>query len=329
MFVDALGGQKARIALARAVYSRASVILLDDVLSAVDAHTAKHIVDHCFKGPLMQDRTVILVSHHVQLCAPIASYVVCLENGSVELATSGTEFLESKKYKVLSGNNAADDDKNAATIPTGVQGVSKSKESSKLINKLFKNVAANELPTFSDSSPANSAASSVDDDSDSGGESEGDSLKKDARKLIEEETRAVGNVDASVFKLYLGANADGLAGTLIFWGLFLAVFLGNKIMDVTETYVLSLWSGSNDKSSGPSTPVLSHIFLQSRSVDFYLGLYTAVTLLNVFVSTVRWLVLYQGALKASQKLYKSILRAVLRSPLRFFDTVPLGRLLNR
>lgn len=314
--------------MARAVYSRASAILLDDVLSAVDAHTARHIVDHCFKGPLLKDRTIILVSHHVQLCAPIAGYVVCLENGNVDMATSGSEFLASKKYRTLSGMDAADDEENVITNkPSPALGSSKPKEPSKLTKRLFRNVAANEVPQFADNSPAESVASSVDGDSDS--DSETDSLNKPARKFIEDETRAVGHVDASVFKMYLGANADGLAGTLIFWTSFVAVFLGNKIMDVAETYVLSLWSNSNDQAPKPTKTIFSLFFQQTNSVDFYLGLYTAVTLLNVVVSTVRWLVLYNGALRASQRLYKSILRAVLRSPLRFFDTVPLGRLLNR
>ena len=55
------GGQKARITLARAVYSHAEILLLDDVLAALDVHTARWIVDKCFKGDLLRGRTVILV----------------------------------------------------------------------------------------------------------------------------------------------------------------------------------------------------------------------------------------------------------------------------
>lgn len=55
------GGQKARITLARAVYSPAKILLLDDVLAALDVHTSRWIVDKCFKGDLLRGRTVLLV----------------------------------------------------------------------------------------------------------------------------------------------------------------------------------------------------------------------------------------------------------------------------
>ena len=94
------GGQKARIALCRAVYSRSSTILLDDVLSAgetripfffsllreltvsppstlsVDAHTARFLFQNCLKGPLLKNRTVIIVTHAVGLVLPGAAYGV-------------------------------------------------------------------------------------------------------------------------------------------------------------------------------------------------------------------------------------------------------------
>ncbi|KAI0371499.1 multidrug resistance-associated ABC transporter [Pilatotrama ljubarskyi] len=72
------GGQKARITLARAVYSSAEILLLDDVLAALDVHTSKWIVDKCFKGELVRGRTVLLVTHNVAIASPIAEYVVSL-----------------------------------------------------------------------------------------------------------------------------------------------------------------------------------------------------------------------------------------------------------
>ncbi|KDR83119.1 hypothetical protein GALMADRAFT_238944 [Galerina marginata CBS 339.88] len=70
------GGQKARVTLARAVYSSAEIILLDDVLAALDVHTSKWIVDECLKGDLIRGRTVLLVTHNVALTSPIADHIV-------------------------------------------------------------------------------------------------------------------------------------------------------------------------------------------------------------------------------------------------------------
>ncbi|KAK0480768.1 hypothetical protein IW261DRAFT_1474488 [Armillaria novae-zelandiae] len=77
------GGQKARVTLARAIYSKADIILLDDVLAALDVHTSKWIIDKCFKGDLIKDRTVILVTHNIAMAEPIAQYIVSLKEGRV------------------------------------------------------------------------------------------------------------------------------------------------------------------------------------------------------------------------------------------------------
>ena len=59
------GGQKARISLARAIYREADIYLLDDPLSAVDTHVARHIFSHCVKG-FLAGKTVLLVTHQIQ-----------------------------------------------------------------------------------------------------------------------------------------------------------------------------------------------------------------------------------------------------------------------
>ncbi|KAF8513392.1 hypothetical protein JB92DRAFT_3116459 [Gautieria morchelliformis] len=72
------GGQKARVTLARAVYSDAAILLLDDVLAALDVHTASFIVEKCLQGDLLRGRTTILVTHNVAMVAPIVDFVVSL-----------------------------------------------------------------------------------------------------------------------------------------------------------------------------------------------------------------------------------------------------------
>ncbi|CDO76129.1 hypothetical protein BN946_scf184876.g22 [Trametes cinnabarina] len=87
------GGQKARVTLARAVYSTADILLLDDILAALDVHTSKWIVEKCLKGDLLEGRTIILVTHNVAMVSPVASFVVdlgpdgrILSQGSLENA---------------------------------------------------------------------------------------------------------------------------------------------------------------------------------------------------------------------------------------------------
>ncbi|EMD41584.1 hypothetical protein CERSUDRAFT_110134 [Gelatoporia subvermispora B] len=95
------GGQKARVTLARAIYSSADVLLLDDVLAALDVHTAKWIVDKCFRGDLVRGRTVILVTHNVAIASPIADFVVSLGTDG-RIASMGSLDLALAKNKKLS-----------------------------------------------------------------------------------------------------------------------------------------------------------------------------------------------------------------------------------
>ncbi|KAF9481117.1 multidrug resistance-associated ABC transporter [Pholiota conissans] len=85
------GGQKARVTLARAVYSQAQVILLDDILAALDVHTAAWIVEKCLKGDLIKDRTVLLVTHNITLVSPLAKYIVSIGQDGV-LSTQSTSI---------------------------------------------------------------------------------------------------------------------------------------------------------------------------------------------------------------------------------------------
>ncbi|KAF9811113.1 hypothetical protein IEO21_06662 [Rhodonia placenta] len=69
---------QARVTLARAIYSTAEILLLDDILAALDVHTTKWIVEKCLQGDLVRGRTVLLVTHNVSLAGPIAQHIVSL-----------------------------------------------------------------------------------------------------------------------------------------------------------------------------------------------------------------------------------------------------------
>jgi ABC-type multidrug transport system ATPase subunit len=110
------------VSLARAVYSRASTIVLDDVISAVDAHTSQHIINKCFQSPLMAGRTIIIASHAVEALAPLADQAIYLDEGRVQWQGTGPELLESEhmshlKSETSSSSSVLEDDPAATSEP--------------------------------------------------------------------------------------------------------------------------------------------------------------------------------------------------------------------
>lgn len=75
------GGQKARVALARAVYSPCRILLLDDPLAALDHDTAGKVVRRFLQGPLAQGRTIVVVTHRDDLVLRIADQVIDMDDG--------------------------------------------------------------------------------------------------------------------------------------------------------------------------------------------------------------------------------------------------------
>lgn len=116
--VNLSGGQKARINLARCLYSRAKTVYMDDILSAVDAHTAHYIVRECLAGDLFKDRTVVLVTHHVGLCLPVCGFVVSLRDGVVEQAGPAAEVkLSVSAAQLLEEEVEAEEKEEPADLP--------------------------------------------------------------------------------------------------------------------------------------------------------------------------------------------------------------------
>lgn len=79
------GGQKWRVALARALYSSAEILVLEDVIAAVDAPIARHICDKALQGELVYKRTVIMATHRPDYCATFADYIATAKNGTVSI----------------------------------------------------------------------------------------------------------------------------------------------------------------------------------------------------------------------------------------------------
>ncbi|TCD67258.1 hypothetical protein EIP91_000335 [Steccherinum ochraceum] len=288
--VNLSGGQKARVSLARAVYSRASILFLDDVLSAVDAHTAHHLYFECLKGDLMRGRTIILVSHHVQLCVPGASYIVALDNGRVQFQGDREAFNKSGVLSTLSQSGATDPaDGIQVTLVHSVEEVA---------NKASGKAIKSESSEASSTPPATVAPDAK-------------PVKKVPRKYVEEEKRAVGRIDTDVWTTYVTAY-----GGAFYWILFAFCLLLAAAVPLLENGWLKIWSGAAGKET-------------ARSPIFYVGVYAAVTGTGLILSTLRYFVLYRGGMNASRVLYQRLLESILFADIRFHDTVSRGRLLNR
>ncbi|KAM6980884.1 ATP-binding cassette sub-family C member 12-like [Aplochiton taeniatus] len=94
--INLSGGQKQRVSLARAVYANKDVLLLDDPLSAVDAHVGKHIFEKCIEGELKR-KTVILVTHQIQYLE-FCSRVMLLEDGKIKEIGNHEELMQSQSH---------------------------------------------------------------------------------------------------------------------------------------------------------------------------------------------------------------------------------------
>ena len=94
--VNLSGGQKARIAIARALYSNADIYLFDDPLSALDAYVGMSIFNKVFKEYL-KGKTVIVVTHALQYI-PLMNQVYHMKEGKIEWAGTGEEATHKEFY---------------------------------------------------------------------------------------------------------------------------------------------------------------------------------------------------------------------------------------
>ncbi|NWR48200.1 MRP3 protein, partial [Regulus satrapa] len=95
--INLSGGQRQRVSLARAVYSSSDIFLLDDPLSAVDSHVAKHIFNKVI-GPdgILKGKTRILVTHGISFL-PQVDHIIVLVNGKISEMGSYQELLKQNK----------------------------------------------------------------------------------------------------------------------------------------------------------------------------------------------------------------------------------------
>ncbi|KAJ1428488.1 P-loop containing nucleoside triphosphate hydrolase [Sesbania bispinosa] len=130
--VNLSGGQRARLALARALYHGSDVIMLDDVLSAVDAQVAQWILHNAILGPLMQGKTRLLCTHNIQAMSS-ADMIIVLDKGHIKWMGNSAEFLISS-YTGFSPLNEIDSTLNSHGQSCSTNSSPKSKEQSLIMH---------------------------------------------------------------------------------------------------------------------------------------------------------------------------------------------------
>ncbi|KAL8939646.1 MAG: hypothetical protein Q9216_003254 [Gyalolechia sp. 2 TL-2023] len=337
------GGQKQRISLARALYCNSRHILLDDCLSAVDSHTAKHIFEQCIRGPLMVDRTCILVTHNIALCLPAAKHVVYLKNGKITAQGSPDEV--------------------AATGVLGDDQIT-SKPSSKSGTGAQSRVPSTENLEDQAGKPVNGHAKTAN------GVMNGPAHRGRADSVEQEnantrtESKAEGGVKKDVIKLYLAAM-----GPWYFWVMAVSIFILQQFGSVLPNIWIRQWANSYQirnaqittaarssktgylLSTSYSSPVsclsgstcpwnfplrsmpasvgITSSPAEDIDVPYYLGIYAVLALLYVLISMFREALIFWGSLVASWKLHERLLESVTRAKFKFFDSTPLGQMMNR
>lgn len=328
------GGQKQRVSLARGLYSNSKTVLLDDCLSAVDSHTALWIYENCISGPLMQNRTCILVSHNVALTVQNADWVILMENGRVKKQDAPEKLLSS-------GDLGADDLVKNSVLNSRNQSTSDLKA---LDNKEARN---NDLKAKSAVIDAKLKAAN-DKHTD---EAEVSDIQKSDGKLVEDELKAEGAVSLSVYLGYFK-----FFGGFTIWFFMLSSYILSQAVYVFQSYWLRKWSLDSENSQAayvisyginavkPAVDAVRLSFIvqsvigarevvqayrEENSTMYYLITYGIIGVVYSIIASAKILITFYAGVDASNRMFIKVLESVLNAKLRFFDKTPIGRIMNR
>ena len=275
--INLSGGQKARVALARAVYANPDIYMLDDPLSAVDAHVGKHLFEKGIKKEMHgKGKTVLFATNQLFVLDKVDRIIMMQEGKIGEIGTYSELMAKKGPFSLLI--DEFNSKKQAVPKLERMRSSSRDSESDVELQE-------NEI-----------------DQTEEG-------------KLIEKEGLETGGVDSKVFFLYF-VKALGDSYKVIGWLIFLSLLAqaSQNIHELTS----SMWSRAFEDDEGNDKKFMRYFILWA-----VLG-FTA--LLLALARAFGWA--YQ-AICASTQLHENLLRNVIRCKMSFYDTTPMGRILNR
>ncbi|XP_059177525.1 multidrug resistance-associated protein 1-like [Physella acuta] len=331
--INLSGGQKQRVSLARAVYHKSDIYLLDDPLSAVDSHVGRHIFDHVIgKNGLLKNKTRVLVTHGLQWLPEVDRVFVmtdgqCTEQGSFEelMSHNGpfSQFLsqylsqqqaQTERVKIRDVNvNLKDEEESVSIIELENEEARKD-----IIKRLVSSdtIKENDLELkkhFED----NKQTTFVKQLSMKAVEAEEFDVSS---KLIQEEEIASGRVSWSVYTSFW--KSMGYFSISVMSLLFLSCF----VFELVAGFWLSYWVDS---------PLLNNHSLPAHSPErhaeniYYVSIYSIWGILETVAVIIFTIIKSFRHRHVARKTYELLINSILTSPIQFFDTTPIGRILSR
>lgn len=281
--INLSGGQKQRVSLARACYSDSDIYLLDDPLSALDSHVAKHVFDKVLSSTtgLLRKKTRILATNSL-FVLPYTDHVVVLNEGRVVESGSYSDLMKVK------GGHLAEFMRQFAGTQNDVQEATPEEQA--------------------DHKPAQTEVVEV------LAKTKTPESRQDAGRLVEIEKLETGSVGFSIYMEYFKAVSAMWIVIVALSAVFSSVF------NVSTNLWLSVWSSdkpTSDKDKDASLRTMR------------LTVYAIIGGLQCFTVLTGSLSLSRGAIRASRSLHASLLERIMHSPMTFFDTTPIGRIVNR
>ncbi|XP_072871819.1 ATP-binding cassette sub-family C member 12 isoform X4 [Chlorocebus sabaeus] len=304
------GGQRQRISLARAVYSDCQLYLLDDPLSAVDAHVGKHVFEECIKKTL-RGKTVVLVTHQLQFLES-CDEVILLEDG--EICEKGThkELMEERGHYAKLIHNLR-----------GLQ----FKDPEHLYNAAMVE-AFKESPAERQEDAVLAPGNEKDEGKESETGSEFVDTKVPEHQLIQTESPQEGTVTWKTYHTYIKASGGYLLS--LFTVFLFLLMIGSSAF---SNWWLGLWLDKGSRMTcgpqGNRTTCEVGAVLADIGQHVYQWVYAASMVSVLVFGVTKGFVFTKTTLMASSCLHDMVFNKILKSPMSFFDTTPTGRLMNR